>query len=112
MTLAVHIDEDEYRNAMLDLMISGTEGNYTFNSPAIMHNPFCEMNFLSVFCLKRKSDRSFTNCTQAISKWKNSFFESIDKCFHTGTPAKDHPCSYDHSTTSNIAESTVRCDNL
>ena len=44
VTLAVHIDEDEYRNAMLDLMISGTEGNYTFNSPAIMHNPFCEMN--------------------------------------------------------------------
>ena len=44
VTLTVHIDEDEYRNAMLDLMISGTEGNYTFNSPAIMHNPFCEMN--------------------------------------------------------------------
>ena len=44
VTLTVHIDEDEYRNAMLDLMISGTEGNYTFNSHAIMHNPYCEMN--------------------------------------------------------------------
>ena len=44
VTLTVHIDEDEYRNAVLDLMISGTEGNYTFNSPAIMHNPYCEMN--------------------------------------------------------------------
>ena len=65
----------------------------------------------TIFCLKRKSDRSITNCTQTISKWENSFFESIDKCFHTGTPAKDHPCSDDHSTTSNIAESTVRCQN-
>ena len=44
MTLTVQIDEDEYRNAMLDLMISGKEGNYTFNSPAIMHDSSCEMN--------------------------------------------------------------------
>ena len=44
VTLTVHIDEDEYRNAMLDLMISGIEGNYTFNSPAIMHDSSCEMN--------------------------------------------------------------------
>ena len=44
VTLTVHIDEDEYRNAMLDLMISGIEGNYTFNSPAIMHDSLCEMN--------------------------------------------------------------------
>ena len=27
VTLTVHIDEDEYRNAMLDLLISETEGN-------------------------------------------------------------------------------------
>ena len=27
--LTVYIDEDEYRNARLDLMISGIEGNYT-----------------------------------------------------------------------------------
>ena len=44
VTLTVHIDEDEYRNAMLDLMISGKEGNYTFNSSAIMHDSSCEMN--------------------------------------------------------------------
>ena len=44
MTLTVHIDEDEYRNAMLDLMISGTEGIKTFNSPVIMHESLCEMN--------------------------------------------------------------------
>ena len=43
VTLTVHIDEDEYRNAKLDLMISETEGNYTFNSPAIMHDSLCEM---------------------------------------------------------------------
>ena len=36
--LTVHIDEDEYRNSRWDLMISGTEGNYTFNSPAVVHN--------------------------------------------------------------------------
>ena len=44
VTLTVHIDEDEYRNAMLDLMISGTEGIKTFNSPVIMHESLCEMN--------------------------------------------------------------------
>ena len=44
VTLTVHIDEDEYRNAMLDLMISETEGNNTLNSPAIMHDSLCEMN--------------------------------------------------------------------
>ena len=38
VTLTVHIDEDEYRNARLDLMISGKEGNYTRNSPVIMHD--------------------------------------------------------------------------
>ena len=43
VTLTVHIDEDEYRNAKLDLMISETEGNYTFNSPTIMHDSLCEM---------------------------------------------------------------------
>ena len=37
VTLAVHIDEEEYTNAMLDLIISGTKGNYTFNSPAILY---------------------------------------------------------------------------
>ena len=40
----VYIDEDEYRNAMLDLIKSGTKGNYTFNGPAIMHDSLCEMN--------------------------------------------------------------------
>ena len=44
VTLTVHIDEDEYRNARFDLMISGTEGKYTFNSPAIMHDSLCEIN--------------------------------------------------------------------
>ena len=29
VTLTVYIDEDEYRNAIFDLMISGKEGNYT-----------------------------------------------------------------------------------
>ena len=42
--LTVHIDEDEYRNAMWDLMISETEGNYTFNGPATIHDFSCEMN--------------------------------------------------------------------
>ena len=42
--LTVYIDEDEYRNARLDLMISGIEGNYTRNSPAIVHDSLCEMN--------------------------------------------------------------------
>ena len=42
--LTVHIDEDEYRNARLDLMISGIEGNYTRNSPAIVHDSLFEMN--------------------------------------------------------------------
>ena len=42
--LTVHIDDDEYRNARLDLMISGIEGNYTRNSPAIVHDSLCEMN--------------------------------------------------------------------
>ena len=42
--LTVHIDDDEYRNARLDLMISGIEGNYTRNSPAILHDSLCEMN--------------------------------------------------------------------
>ena len=44
VTLTVHIDEDEYRNAMLDLMISETEGNNTLNGPAIMPESLCEMN--------------------------------------------------------------------
>ena len=44
VTLTVHIDEDEYRNARFDLIISGTEGKYTFNSPAIMHDSLCEIN--------------------------------------------------------------------
>ena len=44
VTLTMQIDEDEYRNAMLDLIKSGTKGNYTFNSPAVMHDSFCEMN--------------------------------------------------------------------
>ena len=44
VTLTVHIDEDEYRNAILDLMISGREGNYSFNSSAIIHDSLCEMN--------------------------------------------------------------------
>ena len=44
VTLTVHIDEDEYRNAKFDLLISGTEGKYTFNSPAIMHDSLCEIN--------------------------------------------------------------------
>ena len=42
--LTVHIDDDEYRNARLDLMISGIEGNYTRNSPAIVHDSLFEMN--------------------------------------------------------------------
>ena len=42
--LTVYIDEDEYRNARLDLMISGIEGNYTRNSPAIVHDSLFEMN--------------------------------------------------------------------
>ena len=42
--LTVYMDEDEYRNARLDLMISGIEGNYTRNSPAIVHDSLCEMN--------------------------------------------------------------------
>ena len=42
--LTVDIDEDEYRNARLDLMISGIEGNYTRNSPAIVHDSLFEMN--------------------------------------------------------------------
>ena len=44
VTLTVHIDEDEYRNARLDLMILETGGNYSLNSPAIMHDSLCEMN--------------------------------------------------------------------
>ena len=44
VTLTVQIDEDEYRNAMLDLIKSGTKGNYTFNIPAVMHDSLCEMN--------------------------------------------------------------------
>ena len=52
VTLTVHIDKDEYINAMLDLTISGTEGNYTFNSPAITHDSLCERNFKRVLlCL-------------------------------------------------------------
>ena len=42
--LTVDIDEDEYRNAKLDLMISGIEGNFTWNSPAIVHDSLFEMN--------------------------------------------------------------------
>ena len=42
--LTVDIDEDEYRNARLDLMISGIEGNCTRNSPAIVHDSLFEMN--------------------------------------------------------------------
>ena len=44
VTLTVHIDEDEYRNAILDFMISGKEGNYSFNSSAIIYDSLCEMN--------------------------------------------------------------------
>ena len=44
VTLTVQIDEDEYRNAMLDLIKSGTKGNFTFNIPAVMHDSLCEMN--------------------------------------------------------------------
>ena len=44
VTLTVHIDEDEYRIALLDLMIPGREGNYFFNSSAIIHDSLCEMN--------------------------------------------------------------------
>ena len=44
VTLTVYIDEDEYRNAIFDLMISGKEGNYTWNSPAIMHDSLCKVN--------------------------------------------------------------------
>ena len=36
VTLTVHIDEEEYRNAKLDLLISETDGNYTIKSPCIM----------------------------------------------------------------------------
>ena len=43
VTLTVDIDEDEYRNAMFDLTISGTEGNYTFTSPATMQDSLCEV---------------------------------------------------------------------
>ena len=43
VTLTVDIDEDEYRNAMFDLTISGTEGNHTFTSPATMQDSLCEM---------------------------------------------------------------------
>ena len=44
VTLTVHIDEDEYRNARWDLMITETGGNYTLNSPAIVHYSLCVMN--------------------------------------------------------------------
>ena len=36
VTLTVHIDEEEYRNAKLDLLISETDGNCTIKSPCIM----------------------------------------------------------------------------
>ena len=45
VTLTVRIDEEEYRNAKLDLLISETDGNYTIKSPCIMASVLHKMFF-------------------------------------------------------------------
>ena len=42
VTLTVHIDKDQYKNALWDLLVAEREGNFTFNK-SVHHGFLCEI---------------------------------------------------------------------